>query len=121
MLEKAFAKFYGNYSHIEAGSPPEAVSILNGGPYEIVIHSKSTQEAIWARLVESERGHHMMIANTPGTSDSEKNADGLVQSHAYSVMGTHTLSDGVRLVKLRNPWGRDSFHGRWSDQSELWT
>ena len=31
------------------------------------------------------------------------------------------LSDGTRLVKCRNPWGIDLFHGKWSDQSELWT
>jgi len=63
----------------------------------------------------------MIQAGTPSTSDSYTNADGLVQSHAYSVLSTHKLSNGVRLVKMRNPWGSDSFHGRWSDQSTLWT
>lgn len=31
------------------------------------------------------------------------------------------LSSGDRLVQLRNPWGADSFKGKWSDTSSVWT
>lgn len=41
--------------------------------------------------------------------------------HAYTILGTYTLSNGVQLVKIRNPWGREKYHGPWSDDSELWT
>ena len=41
--------------------------------------------------------------------------------HAYSVLGTKGLSNGVRLVKIRNPWGNETFTGAWSDNSDKWT
>lgn len=45
----------------------------------------------------------------------------MAYSHAYSVLGVKTLSDGQRLVKLRNPWGKETYHGTWSDYSDDWT
>jgi len=27
----------------------------------------------------------------------------------------------VRLVKVRNPWGTEGYHGPWSDESDMWT
>ena len=29
--------------------------------------------------------------------------------------------DGLKLIKLRNPWGDGEWTGDWSDESELWT
>lgn len=34
-------------------------------------------------------------------------SNGLVQGHAYAVLGAYELSDGTRLIKTANPWGRD--------------
>ena len=41
--------------------------------------------------------------------------------HAFTVIGIHTLSTGDKLVKVRNPWGKESFRGDWSDKSSKWT
>ena len=41
--------------------------------------------------------------------------------HAFTVLGTHTLSNKQRLVKIRNPWGEETFKGAWSDSSAKWT
>jgi len=62
-----------------------------------------------------------MQSLTPGTDDSSTNGDGLYYNHAFTTLGVVTLSNGVRLVKVRNPHGSDRFHGRWSDDSPLWT
>ena len=35
ILEKAYAKVYGNYEKIEAGLTGEAIRELTGAPYEI--------------------------------------------------------------------------------------
>ena len=41
--------------------------------------------------------------------------------HAFTVLGTQTLSNKQRLVKIRNPWGEETFKGAWSDSSAKWT
>jgi calpain-15 len=47
-----------------------------------------------------------------------------MDSHAYSLVGCYDLRNGdtrIRLVKIRNPWGLQEWHGDWSDSSPLWT
>jgi hypothetical protein len=46
---------------------------------------------------------------------------GIVMGHAYTVAGVKTLSNGERLIKARNPWGRESYRGAYGATSEKWT
>jgi len=52
-----------------------------------------------------------------------KNA-GLVDMHAYSLIGTNivTLKNGKeeRLLQIRNPWARFEWNGKWNDKDPLW-
>ena len=41
--------------------------------------------------------------------------------HAYTTLGVLTLSNGVKLVKARNPWGGEKYIGPWSDSDKKWT
>ena len=48
----------------------------------------------------------------------------MVQGHAYSVISVHEFEAHgklVRLLMMRNPWGRGEWDGAWSDKSDLWT
>lgn len=66
----------------------------------------------------------MISAATYGNDDTKKNASGLASGHAYTVLSHIQLSDAnkTRLVKMRNPWGRENYYGDWSDiDSSLWT
>jgi hypothetical protein len=45
----------------------------------------------------------------------------LAYRHAYTVLGTVKLSNGEKLVKMRNPWGVEKWKGAWSDHSYKWT
>ena len=40
--------------------------------------------------------------------------------HAYSIMEAREVN-GLRLLKVRNPWGEGEWKGAWSDGSEQWT
>ena len=50
-----------------------------------------------------------------------QNDFGLAQSHAYTVLELIQLPDNIRLVKMRSPWGTETFSGDWGDASNLWT
>ena len=51
------------------------------------------------------------------------NARGLMAHHCYSILSIHENPGNkkVRLLKLRNPYGREEWNGDWSDESALWT
>ena len=57
-------------------------------------------------------------------SGEKKNANGVVSGHAYSLLDIlefgHNGQD-VRLLKMRNPWGKGEWTGDWSDGSDKWT
>lgn len=46
---------------------------------------------------------------------------GLVSGHLYTLLGAVELSNGVRLLKLRNPWGSEMYNGPYSDCDDSWT
>ena len=46
---------------------------------------------------------------------------GIVNAHAYTVLGTFTLSNGAQVIKLRNPWGFTEWAGNYADSDPYWT
>jgi calpain-15 len=40
--------------------------------------------------------------------------------HAYALIAAKE-HEGIKLVNLRNPWGKFEWTGDWSDSSSLWT
>lgn len=71
----------------------------------------------------------ILAAGTRGTDNTIEQGrgkqGGIVPGHAYSVLQVYspklTLSSGIRLVKLRNPWGTFEWKGAWGDSSDMWT
>lgn len=62
-----------------------------------------------------------MFLQTPGTSDININGCGLTNGHAYVVLAAQELSNGARVVKVRNPWGSERYKCDYNDDSSLWT
>lgn len=59
----------------------------------------------------------MVTLSTPGSGDHFVNWDnGLAHSHVYTCLGV-VEHNGVKLVKVRNPWGYESYVGPYSDTS----
>ena len=116
LLEKAFAKRYGNYEHISEGVPSEAIRALTGAPYISYEHSEMTESTIWDLIEANDPVDDFLVAGTEMMDeDFTSELPGVAPNHAFTILGTHTLTkDGTKLIKLRNPWGTPGFHGTWS-------
>lgn len=48
---------------------------------------------------------------------------GIVQGHAYTLLNAINLvykQEKIKLLQLRNPWGRKEGSGNWSDKDKKW-
>jgi hypothetical protein len=63
-----------------------------------------------------------MGAGSPSHPDGDraKSDTGIVQGHAYSIVEAVEV-DGLKMIRLRNPWGEGEWQGDWSDNSNKWT
>jgi Calpain family cysteine protease len=146
LVEKAYAKAHGSYQQLSGGFIQEALQDLTGAPTETILFQGSLldRDEFWARLESfASAGFLMGVATAVG-------GDGLVGMHAYSVLEVLTLDNcavgqqakmteyfgkqesirprrvvvektTVRLVRIRNPWGKREWNGAWSSQSDQWT
>ena len=75
-------------------------------------------------LKAADKRNLFMMAATPGSTANNTNNDGLIGGHAYSLISVVEFEhegQQVRLLKMRNPWGKGEWTGDWSDKSEYWT
>lgn len=142
LLEKAWAKAHGGYLNIDGGYITEAVHDLTGAPCANFFSDEGTPEAHWRRILEGERKNFIMGCATDDIADKgnddQDEGTGLCGLHAYSLLAAYELTqDGsgyrvkrpsepkdpssVRLVKIRNPWGKGEWKGEWSDNDPRWT
>ncbi|KAJ3193868.1 Calpain-type cysteine protease dek1 [Irineochytrium annulatum] len=144
LIEKAYAKVHGSYHAISGGQIYEGMLDLTGYPTEAIIFSSLhfDSEVLWARLLSFH--HHRFLVGAACPASGE----GLVGSHAYSILESREVhgnfrlgrqkkieeffgkavkedDDGtatsLRLLKIRNPWGRVAWTGKFSPKSEVWT
>ena len=70
----------------------------------------------------SQLEYSMVCSSNPG-SDTESSSSGVVQGHAYTLLKVDVLNcqgQQIKLVQLRNPWGKGEFKGAWSDYDQNW-
>ena len=150
LVEKAYAKCHGSYHAISGGWIAEGLLDLTGCPTETIKLDEThfDSEATWTKLVSYAAAKFPMGCATQG-DPSHANV-GIVGNHAYSVMEVRELhgaavgrqtkltsfvakdevieldaadrSGGpLRLLRIRNPWGRKEWSGEWGARSEVWT
>lgn len=126
LLEKAWAKKYGCYYDIQAGFTEESLTDLTGAPCEIVDRDRPD---CWQRVKEADERQFIITAGCVGHGGAAAEGDsyansGLIIDHAYAVISAKEITVAgqvVKLLKIRNPWGRFEWSGSWSDNSPLWT
>ncbi|KAF6743622.1 hypothetical protein DFP72DRAFT_1079815 [Ephemerocybe angulata] len=102
LIEKAYAKLYGCFAHINSGGQTgEAIEDLTGG---VAINLNSRDILDVDRFWQDEL--------------CKVNKDRF--GHAYAVLRAVEVM-GKRFVVVRNPWGLGEWTGPWSDGSKEWT
>lgn len=128
LLEKAFAKAHGDYYAIDGGFTGEALEDLTGGvTSEFYSTDILDKEAFWRdELMEVNKeflfgcatgSYSNWLDNNPNAPPRER--QGIFEGHAYTIMEAREV-EGHRLLKLRNPWGKKEWQGKWSDGSAEW-
>ena len=146
LLEKAFAKFVGDYSKLKGGSIAWGLQALTGDN----VMRFSQKERVWSKLrmvnmngkidpksvafiasQEKYEDEHMfeifkeydhtqsVLAAYIAHNCEWKRSNGIVAGHAYSVLRVEEIGN-TKLLQLRNPWGKFEWNGEWSDTSVKW-
>eukprot|EP00756_Hemistasia_phaeocysticola_P008073 Hpha_TRINITY_DN14485_c3_g1::TRINITY_DN14485_c3_g1_i1::g.157968::m.157968/K08582/CAPN15; calpain-15 len=142
LLEKAVAKSYGSYEAIVGGNVMKGLAMLTGDPAfrldredsgswgrcDVAYTGKSGKDQFTLKYsphkIEKDKLFDVIFEYKKkeallGASGHGQMTKGLVGSHAYTILDARDVG-GFKLIKLRNPWGRGEWEGRWSDKSPLW-
>ncbi|KAG2011227.1 hypothetical protein CC2G_011370 [Coprinopsis cinerea AmutBmut pab1-1] len=128
LIEKAYAKLHGNFSHIVGGLESDAMEDLTGG-VSTVLQSKDIldPDRFWKdELLRANKDRvfgcsfNSLAGTRNGYPSTKLTVQGLIGDHAYSVLRAVEVED-KRFVIVRNPWGKSEWTGRWSDGSKEWT
>jgi calpain-15 len=150
LVEKAYAKAHGCYSNLSGGFIAEGLADLTGAPTETIILERVLydMEELWARLLSFyESGFLLGVATSQGGDglvgghaysvlNIQEITDSLVgeQPKVTDFFGGPASPSKkpkpnpgqperstIRLVRIRNPWGKREWKGAWSVHSEQWT
>ncbi|KAM7395233.1 hypothetical protein PAMA_006817 [Pampus argenteus] len=125
LLEKAYAKLHGSYEALKGGNALDAMEDFTGGVTEFFELSEAPKELYNIMRKALQRGS-LMGCSIDVTSSSEMESRtefGLVRGHAYSIIGLEETEKDkrIRLIRLRNPWGRVLWKGPWCPNSKEWS
>ncbi|XP_077285605.1 calpain-1 catalytic subunit-like isoform X2 [Arctopsyche grandis] len=125
LMEKAYAKLYGNYENLSSGSTTRSLQDLTGGIVQSFGLSHQDRYLTFQVLNSAVPRSSLLIATI--TPDKEKRQlrlrNGLLTHHAYSVTGLARVrgqGGETPLVRLRGARGRGHWAGAWSAGSWEW-
>ncbi|XP_028284086.1 calpain-10 [Parambassis ranga] len=129
LLEKAYAKLHGSYEQLWAGQVSEALVDLTGGLAEhwslgdlgLEQEQQTEQDSDQVRRMRLDLNLLYPVkddcALSCSTNNTPEGVSELGQYHALTVMewlDVKKVSGGeVRLLRIRNPWGRCCWGGAW--------
>ncbi|CAL1138691.1 unnamed protein product [Cladocopium goreaui] len=78
-------------------------------------------ENLFLRLAYYEQANFLLAASISGRFGrlEQRRSDGILEGHAYSVLEVQEVY-GLRMIRLRNPWGKEEWRGAWSRGSCSW-
>jgi len=123
LIEKAYAKYEGGYSNIIGGVMATELTWLTGAMSRCL---NLNNQNSWIEIVNSiKAGYIITSASLAGTGNHfNMSAGGISNGHAYSVLDAREFRDyskNIKLIKVRNPWGRVEWKGDYNDNCRNWT
>lgn len=143
LIEKAYAKLHGCYKALIGGYTHNGLADMTGFCPRLIVmregflgySEKYEDDDIWKLLVQYKRWNSLMGCSIQSNPKEKHKVEadagnGLHMGHAYSLLnigeidlskrkgGPGGAPDMLRLVKLRNPWGRGEWEGPFGDRSE---
>jgi len=137
LIEKAYAKLHGSYKALIGGYSHIALSDMTGFCPKLVTlkpgfpgySEKYDANEVWSMLERYKSWGCLMGTSIQSNPKDDKKVEseagmGLHMGHAYSFLGLGTIDDKsapeghVKLVKLRNPWGRGEWEGAYGDRTD---
>jgi hypothetical protein len=133
LLEKAYAKLHGNYEELNGGKMYEALVDLTGGITEKLrlkeLLGEGGQPAqqvalkaaeLWRSLKQNyQSGYVMGCSLSDKNSKMEMSPEGILFNHAYGILSVREIL-GLKLIRVRNPWGRGEWRGMFCDDDDNW-
>lgn len=124
VIEKAFAKLNGSYEAISGGHICDALKLLTGSNQT---HRYQPTASNWGKVCQDVRQEETLVGassqhvkfDPAEAARQEKDLNGIVTGHAYTVTSVYEDGD-LKLVELRNPWGRGEWKGDWGQGSNMW-
>ncbi|KAK9883715.1 hypothetical protein WA026_001902 [Henosepilachna vigintioctopunctata] len=123
ILEKAYMKVMGGYDFPGSNSNVDLYALSGWIPERTSIKSEDFNKNSLFTSIETRmaKGDVLVTVATGELSDSAAERSGLVATHAYAVMDIKTVN-GVRLLKLKNPWSHLRWRGNYSElDTTHWT
>ncbi|KAK7755351.1 hypothetical protein SLS62_002577 [Diatrype stigma] len=124
LIEKAYAKAHGDFASLSGGWIGEGLEDLSGGvTTELLASDILDLDGFWENELSKVNQEFLFGCSTGLLDGGYGERNGIREGHAYVVMDARTLKTGERLVKLRNPWGKNRkgiWEGAWSDGSKEW-
>mmetsp|Transcript_39525 Transcript_39525/g.35308 ORF Transcript_39525/g.35308 Transcript_39525/m.35308 type:complete len:262 (-) Transcript_39525:223-1008(-) len=117
LMEKAYCKLAGSYTVAEAGTSDKAYEVLTGCPSDYINIDKIEEDDLFARVQKFDKKNYLLACGTRPSGGKEM---GIVAGHAYTIISAHEYK-GIKLFKIRNPWGRGEWKGDYGDKSPKWT
>ena len=116
LLEKAWAKNYGDYCVIEYGDLEDTLECLLGAPSQFIPLMKQNKEKLWKDLIENDMRKYLISACT---NVEINKIVGLKANLSYIIIGVYEFK-GQKIIKLKDPSLKSKWEGDYSESSSLW-
>ena len=123
ILEKAFAKFYGNHVKLNGGDYVEALRTLTGAPIVKYNTTNQTEAELFANISKNANDSNLIMAIAPKDVDGLKNGTLYHVHKAMNITPVKTKPKAtVQLIMLRSADEKgDAYTGAWGQKDAKWT